>query len=66
MRVNDPDGLPVGINRRDAAPAPTGLAEIAYGFAFDGLRLRWPIYAEYQRKLGVIRFALCFIGLRPT
>jgi hypothetical protein len=51
----------------ETQPQPSGFAEIVgYGFAFDGLRLRWPIYAEYQRKLGVIRFALCFIGLRPT
>jgi hypothetical protein len=28
MCVCDPDRLPVGINRRDAAPTPTGFAEI--------------------------------------
>ena len=28
MRVNDPDRLPVGINCGDAAPTPSGFAEI--------------------------------------
>jgi hypothetical protein len=28
MRVNNPDRLPVGINRQDTAPIPTGFAEI--------------------------------------
>jgi hypothetical protein len=29
MRVSNPDCSPVGINRRDTAPTPTGFAEIA-------------------------------------
>jgi hypothetical protein len=28
VRVSNPDRLPVGIDRGDAAPAPTGFAEI--------------------------------------
>jgi hypothetical protein len=43
MRVGNEDGSPVAIHSRHAAPTPTGFAEIAYGFAFDGLRLRWDL-----------------------
>jgi hypothetical protein len=28
MRISNPDRSPIGINRGDAAPAPTGFAEI--------------------------------------
>jgi hypothetical protein len=32
MRVNNPDCLPVGINRGDAAPTPTGCAELVCNY----------------------------------
>jgi len=33
VRVNDPDRVPVGINRCDAAQAPTGFAEIVSDYS---------------------------------
>jgi hypothetical protein len=38
MRINNPDRSPVGINRRNAAPTPSGFAEIV-GDDFPGFYL---------------------------
>jgi hypothetical protein len=41
MRVSNPDRSPVGINRRDTAPTPTGFAEIIRDY-FPVLRVELP------------------------
>src|SRR5947208_15684307 len=57
MRVSNPDCSPVGINRRNTAPTPTGFAEIV-GDYFPVLHLRrtaWLSFTAFS-ALTTLRF----------